>query len=312
MFTAVTDSDGNYLVDHLPAGLYTVVVDDTDLPSGMLPTYDLDGIGTAHTVATTLASGQDRDDVDFGYRGVASVGDQVWFDIDGDGADAPQIGDPGLPGLPVLVRWSGADGVLDTADDVVIPTATDATGTYLVPNLPYGLIRVSVDPADLPGFAATFDGDGIGTIDQVALALAPDDAGTPDLDEANQRTADFAYTGTGSIGDLVWEDADANGARNGAEQGLDAIGLTITSAGLDAIAGTVDDVVFTTATDTAGAYLSTSCLPVATRWSSTLTTVAPGLVIVSELDPILSSRTDVTLAPGDDRARCRLRLPAPS
>ena len=301
VFTTVTDANGNYLVDHLPAGNYTVTIDDTDLPPGMLPTYDLDGTATAHTAATTLASGQDRDNVDFGYRGVASVGDRVWFDIDGDGANAPQVGDPALAGLPISVRWSGADGVLDTTDDVVITTATDATGTYLVPNLPYGPIRVSVDPADLPGFAATFDGDGIGTVDRVVLTLAADDVGTAGVDEANPRSADFAYTGTGSIGDLVWEDANADGVFDSGEQGLNAIKLTITWAGLDGIAGTADDVVFTTTTNTAGAYLVDRLPAGGYTVVVDTTTVAPGLVIVSELDPTLNSQTTTTLTPGQNR-----------
>ena len=301
VFTAVTDADGNYLVDHLPAGNFTVAIDDTDLPAGMVPTYDLDGVGTAHLVSTSLTSGQNRDDVDFGYRGVASVGDQVWFDIDGDGADAPQIGDPGLPGLPVSVRWSGADGVLDTSDDVVIITVTDSTGNYLVANLPYGPVRISLDPTELPGFVPTFDGDGIGTADQVELTLSPDDVGTIGVDEANPRTADFAYTGTGSIGDLVWEDADANGLLDGAETGLAAVAVTVTWAGLDGLDGTSDDVVFTTTTDAAGVY-TVDRLPAGSYTVVVDTsTVAPGLVIVSELDTTLDSRSDLVLLPGEHR-----------
>ena len=38
------------------------------LPSGFTPTYDLDGTGTAHIATFTLAAGQNRTDVDFGYR----------------------------------------------------------------------------------------------------------------------------------------------------------------------------------------------------------------------------------------------------
>ncbi|HBL26469.1 MAG TPA: hypothetical protein DD490_06510, partial [Acidobacteria bacterium] len=60
---------------------YTVRVVSATLPAGLAPTYDLDGIGTAHTAAATLTGGQNRTDVDFGYRDTASLGDRVWRDV---------------------------------------------------------------------------------------------------------------------------------------------------------------------------------------------------------------------------------------
>jgi large repetitive protein len=301
VFTTTTAADGTYLVDHLPAGSYTVVVDTADLPQGVAPTFDLDGTGTPDAVATTLTPGQDRRDVDFGYRGIASVGDRVWFDLDGDGSPTLEAGDVGLGGVTVAVRWAGPDGIFDNADDVVRTTTTDATGTYLVDNLPYGPVRVTVDPTQLPGFEPTFDGDGLGTANQVILTLAPDDTGTAGLDEANPRTADFAYTGTGSIGDLVWEDADANGARNGTEPGLPGVTVTVTWGGLDGVIGTADDVSFPATTGPNGEYL-VDRLPAGTYTVVVDTSTVPvGMVIVSELDPTKDSRTTVTLTPGQDR-----------
>jgi fimbrial isopeptide formation D2 family protein/uncharacterized repeat protein (TIGR01451 family) len=301
VFTTTTASDGTYLVDHLPAGSYTVVLDATDLPAGVVPTFDLDGIGTPGAALTTLTPGQDRRDVDFGYRGVASVGDRVWFDRDGDGASAPESDDVGLAGITVTVRWAGPDGVFGTGDDVVRTTTTDATGTYLVGNLPYGPVRVTVDPAQLPGMAATFDGDGTGTANQVTVVLAADDAGTPGVDEANPRTADFAYTGTGSIGDLIWIDADADGVADSGEQGLPNVGVTVTWGGPDGVVGTADDVSFPTTTGPDGTYL-VDRLPAGTFTVVVDTSTVPaGLVNVFDPDAATDSRTTVTLTPGQDR-----------
>lgn len=65
--TTVTSGDGNYLFENLPPGTYTVEVDASTLPSGYTGTYDLDGLATANRATVTLAGGEDRTDVDFGY-----------------------------------------------------------------------------------------------------------------------------------------------------------------------------------------------------------------------------------------------------
>ncbi|MFN8021235.1 MAG: SdrD B-like domain-containing protein [Acidimicrobiales bacterium] len=300
VFTTTTDSTGTYLVDHLPAGTYTVTVDSADLPAGAVPTFDLDGTGTAHTSDLVLGDAQDRVDADFGYRGVASVGDHVWFDVDGDGTGTPEPGEPGLAGVPVTVTWAGPDASFGTGDDVVITTTTDADGDYLVTDLPFGAIRVQVDTSALPGFAPTFDGDGIGTANQVTLLLTVDDVLTAGVDEANPRSADFAYTGTGSLGDFVWQDLDADGITDVGEPGIDAIDVTVTWAGLDGIAGTADDVVWTTTT-VAGTYL-VDRLPAGSFTVVVDTADLPtGLVQVSDPDATLDARTSTTLAPAEDR-----------
>ncbi|MEO6192503.1 MAG: SdrD B-like domain-containing protein, partial [Thermoanaerobaculia bacterium] len=69
-----THGDGNYSFINVRAGSYTVRVDDTYLPGGLTPTYDLDGIATPHEAAVTVVGGQTRADVDFGYQGNASIG----------------------------------------------------------------------------------------------------------------------------------------------------------------------------------------------------------------------------------------------
>jgi hypothetical protein len=64
--SATTRSNGIYKFGSLPAGSYSIRV--TGLASGLIPTYDLDGIATANQASFTLTPGQDRTDVDFGYR----------------------------------------------------------------------------------------------------------------------------------------------------------------------------------------------------------------------------------------------------
>ena len=72
--TTTTDADGRYAFPGLHSGTYAVVVDQSDLPTGTVPTYDLDG-GTVNPDGRSgpvrLAVATDRVDVDFGFRAPA-------------------------------------------------------------------------------------------------------------------------------------------------------------------------------------------------------------------------------------------------
>ncbi len=300
--TVTTDATGTYLVDHLPAGTYLVGVDATDLPAGVVPTHDLDGPGTPYAAGLVLGDGIDRSDVDFGARGTASVGDRVWFDVDGDGSAAPETGDPGLPAVPVTVTWSGADLTLGTADDRPFTTTTDASGTYLVDGLPFGPVSVTVDQTALEGTEPTFDGDGLASPHRVTLTLAADDALTLGVDEANRRDADFAVTGTGSIGDLVWEDLDADGVLDTDELGIDGVGVVVTWAGRDGGIGTADDLLVTATTSNNGTYL-VDRLPAGPYLVQVVEDdLALGLVPTHDLDGTATPRASrFVLAAGQDR-----------
>jgi large repetitive protein len=213
-FTAVTDAQGKWKIADLPAGDYTITV--TGVPAGLSNTGDPDG-GADSTAQYALAAGEQALDEDFGYRGTASVGDTVWLDVDGDGTQNGN--EPGLPGIPVTVRSAGADGVLDTADDIVTVVTTDADGRYTADGLPAGATRVSYDPADLPaGDKPASDLDG-GDAASTELVLT---AGTPVTD------ADFAVRGTGTLAGVVFDDRDGNGSRGAGEPGVAGVGVTVT------------------------------------------------------------------------------------
>ena len=168
--TDTTDNCGVYGFSGLAAGSYTVTVDASTLPGGAAawaPTYDKDGTSTPNTATVTLAAGQDRTDVDFGYKAqpTGSIGNKVWKDCDGDGRQ--DSGDSVLSGVKVTLTLPDGSTRTDT---------TDNCGVYGFSGLLAGNYTVTVDASTLPGGAAawapTYDLDGIATAHTTAVTLA--------------------------------------------------------------------------------------------------------------------------------------------
>ncbi len=272
-FTTTTGANGIYGVANLPGGSYRVTVDSADLPAGVTPSFDLDGTATAHVAELTLAA--NRTDVDFGYTGVGSLGDRVWYDINADGTQ--DAGEPGLPNVDLSVRWAGPNGAFGDADDVVITTSTDANGGYLAENLPYGNYRVTVDDTTLPaGLSATYDLDGLATPHVAEATLS---AVQPD-----RTDVDFGYTGLGSLGDFVWLDFNNDGVQDPAEPGILGVDVTVRWAGPNGTFGDADDVIYPTTTDANGGYLVAD-LPYGTyRVTVDATDLPAGVVPSYDLD----------------------------
>jgi large repetitive protein len=290
VFTNTTDASGLYLIEDLPGGLFRVVVDAADIPGGLVPSFDLDDglVGPDGVWNGTLGQDEAKRDVDFGYTGSGSIGDTVWFDHDGDGTvNGPEVG---IAGVTVTVTWLGFDGLPGGGDDIEYSATTNASGFYLVDNLPAGEYTVAVDTADLPaGFTQVSDPD-----------ATLDDSTTLTLGDGEDHVdADFGYRGTGSIGDLVWLDIDGDGVRDGGEPGIEGVFVDVVWHGPDGIAGGGDDVTFTVETDLDGDYL-VDFLPS----GSYRVTVTGGLPdgVTNSYDEDLDgdSTTPVALAIGED------------
>lgn len=247
-YTATTDANGNYTIPNLPAGAFVVTVDTATLPDNAIQTFDLNG-GLDHSATRTLGIGENATDVDFGYRGNATIGDRVWYDVDGDGVQDNTAGDgfePGIPGATVTLTFGGDDGDLaTTGDNITYTTVTGANGIYQFANLFGGDLNggdpnytvVVTPPTGYP--TQTFDNDGLGTPNQSSLQLG---------DNASNQLQDFGYRGpaTQGLGNFVWEDVNGNGIQESGELGLAGVRVEL----LDA-AGNILDV---TTTGAGGAY----------------------------------------------------------
>ena len=73
---------------------------------------------------------------------LASIGDTVWFDVDGDGVI--ETGEPRLANIDVVVTYLGIDGAPGGGDDETFTVVTDVSGVYLVEDLPGGNYTVDV------------------------------------------------------------------------------------------------------------------------------------------------------------------------
>ncbi|MFV9504440.1 MAG: SdrD B-like domain-containing protein [Oscillochloridaceae bacterium umkhey_bin13] len=257
-----TGADGLYLFTNLRPGSYVVrvtgplgYVSSTDIATSADPNNDVNnddnGIGTGRIVRSgfvTLTSGgepiNDGDSsphsnltVDFGFWRPAALGDFVWWDRNADGIQGQ--GEPGVPGVPVILYRPGPDGIPGTPDDVeVARTTTGQRGQYRFDQLIGGDYFVFFD---LPvGFQRSPQGSG-GTNDSdadangrtVVIRLQPGDV---DL------TWDAGiYYGAG-LGNRVWLDRDANGIQDEGEPGVPGVRVSLRDGGGVTLATTTTDV----------------------------------------------------------------------
>jgi hypothetical protein len=226
--TAVTGPTGSYKFEGLCAGTYVVVVDESTLPPGVVPTLCDVGIDTIdndcspETVVLPTDDALDRT-IDFGYTTPCegSAGDFVWMDTDNDGIQ--DAGEPGIEGVTLTL--------FDGTGTPIATTVTDQDGAYQFSGLCAGTYSISVDDPSLPPdlFPSPCDAGGDDTIDNdcspAAFVLTDDDSVDP--------TIDFGYAPScsGAIGNLVWYDLDCDGIQDQGEPGLQ--GITVLLKDLD-------------------------------------------------------------------------------
>lgn len=254
--TDVTDANGQYLFEGLPTGDdYIVWVNDTDnVLDGLKPTYDADagsvssasgaptgvatnsrlGISAVMNLGTTPVTNQD-----FGFTpnaqdaGKGLIGDYVWFDTNRDGVqDATESG---IEGVLVELYDLGTDEMIGGGDDMLLATTfTDENGYYYFGGLVVDAggegyqVKIATSNFIVGGILQdlenTFDPNGGN--DNVGGAVSLTSASPINLMQ------DFGYVGDnantlGSIGNLVWEDINANGVRDAGEPPIAGVTLDL-------------------------------------------------------------------------------------
>jgi hypothetical protein len=240
--SAVTDANGDYLFDHLPAGTYETEVDTSTLPAGLTASPFNPAADPSRELLVTAE--ETYLDIDFGFTNASTttgiIGDYVWSDADNDGVQDP--GEPGIGGVTVFIDADG-DGSLDWSDgdndgawdpgEGEQWTTTAPDGSYYLTGVAPGEYQVSVLSTDpyLAGYTPTSGPESPGGYLSDPITLS---AGEVYVD------ADFGFRNTGSfnIADKVWLDIDGDGNQDVGESGIEGVTVDLVDGGGNIIATT--------------------------------------------------------------------------
>jgi len=223
--TTTTNSSGNYSFTGLVPGVYTV---SFDLPAGygISPQDALsngaDGTDsdvnpvTLATAPITLVAGAYDPTWDAGIYPLASLGDYVWIDRDGDGAQ--DAGEAPLPGVVVALL---------APDGSVILTTTDANGAYLFAGLEPGAYAVQFTASQ--GYTYTVQGGDLNSgTDSNAAPSTGKTAYVTLAAGAHNPTIDAGFAPLlVNLGNQVWYDGDNDGVLDVGEPGISGVTVAL-------------------------------------------------------------------------------------
>ena len=261
--TVQTDGNGNYLFNSSTIGQdvpteesFEIRIDPTQGNlGGRLPTranngsndlHDSDGTVSGPFVVvsfTTGAAGANNHSYDFGFGLPGSIGDYVWEDVNGDGA---QTGESGIFNVTLdLIYDADGSGDESPGDTVEDTQTTDGSGLYDFSGILPGnyLVKVTDTNTVLTGYSLTG-----GTQPHVKALGSGED----------YNDADFGYQLPillGTIGDYVWLDENGDGVQDGSESGIFNVTLDlIDDANGNGVIDGGESVLDTQTTDGSGNY----------------------------------------------------------
>ncbi|WP_144051542.1 SdrD B-like domain-containing protein, partial [Fibrisoma limi] len=290
--STTTNASGVYSFTGLTPGVSYTVVFAT--PTGYTATVanvgndatdsDADPV-TGRSGSYTLAANESNLTVDAGFFRPASLGDKVFVDANRDGLQQPS--ETGLASVTVTLVSNGT---------VVASVVTGADGVYsftgLTPGVPYSVSftapqNYTASVADQGG-DDTLDSDPVNGITQ-SVTLASGQTNT-------SVDAGFSLL-TASLGDLVFEDTNANGQQDAGEAGIAGVSVQLLAN------GSVTPVASTT-TNASGVYSFTGLTPgvsytvvfaTPTGYTATVANVGNDATD-SDADPITGRSGSYTLA----------------
>lgn len=227
--TTSTNTNGIYAFNGYPSAYYTVQVDASTLPSGVVQTKDPDAVKDNQSRFALTADDLTRD---FAYQplGSGTIGDTVFKDLNGNGVQSGT--EPGISGVTVELQVDlNGDGTYVTVKTAV----TDSSGKYLFTGLPAGTYRVKIDLDNAPYPNSTaipndaFGNDYLpsnGTTSTPGMVYQTKTLATS---TSSDLTADYGFAPPASIGDTVYQDVDGDGTQDLNEPGISGVTVTLYS-----------------------------------------------------------------------------------
>ncbi|HUN22004.1 MAG TPA: SdrD B-like domain-containing protein, partial [Anaerolineales bacterium] len=281
---------GNFYVQVQSATVPTGMTQTTTYPKAAADGYNQDQSGSGYHV--NLALGQTDLSADFGYNynptsdvkpaggamppagALSTIAGKIWVDVDNDlWHDTQEVG---LRQIQVtLLHDPDGNGIFDTpytGGGSYNPVRhTDSQGNYLFDNLPAGqyVVKITDEPAIvnwLISYSPSGDPDLYGTTipspdwlsvngdlaTTTPIVLEPGDV----YMNANFGAYPNGVQITGSIGDTVWFDADANGVQDAGESFFAGVTVSlIADLDGDGVWDSGEPVIASTETNGAGNYL---------------------------------------------------------
>jgi SdrD B-like domain/Secretion system C-terminal sorting domain len=261
--TAATIAATSYFIRITPPANYATTVqtngtDDNNTIGASTTGNDVDLLGQSYSI--NLSAGENNPNIDAGLIFkpqvlTNSIGDKVWFDVNGDGINANNAGEPGVAGVTVTLYD-------DLTGNIVAITTTDANGNYIFNNLPANA-NYKVGFSAPAGTVLTTGG----VLDLNNSSTNSDPSTTTGLTSTiNTSSAGTKITGVdaglkndpkGALGDFVWNDTNNNGIQDAGEPGIPGITMQLYGPGADNLPGGVGanaDVLLATVTTDANGY----------------------------------------------------------
>ncbi|MBZ0302303.1 MAG: carboxypeptidase regulatory-like domain-containing protein, partial [Anaerolineae bacterium] len=249
--TDITDASGLYLFDNLIPGSYYLVFTppanyDVTLPNqGGNDAVDSDpAIATNQTSTTQLTSNEDDMTWDAGLVQLATLGDYVWEDINGDGIQ--DGGEPLIQGVTVQLY--------NLSNTLIATDVTDASGLYLFTDVYPGSYYLHFVAPN--GYAITQINQGGNDAVDSDAAPANGNTGTINLSPGeDDRDWDAGLYRPASLGNFVWRDFDRDGIQDGGATEYGIVGVVVN------LYDSGDNFIATTTTDSNGSYNFTNLAP---------------------------------------------------
>ena len=232
---------------------YLVTASDQGADDGL----DSDIITIGATVPGTpiMLSGDSNITLDAGFYRVASMGNRIWYDNNGNGIQ--DVGEGNVSGVNVELFNSS-----DVSQGIA---TTNINGFYHFDNLRPGSYYVIVDKTTFPIGGYVFTQKNAGgdnaTDSDVNLTTGRSDTVTL-VSNQDDNTTDAGIYIPVKIGDRTWIDTNGNGIQDG-EANLSNVGVQLfrTSDLINPVLTDLNGSVFPTATDGNGAYLFDNLRP---------------------------------------------------